>query len=134
MSWQDIGRALLIAFVVMPDHLHVLAVLLGEQSLEESFGRWKRWCTREINRRIGRQGAIWQPGFFDRRVRREEDVAAIGRYIELNPVRRELVTEAEEFTYSSANPALLARMLGRPWLAGEEKLPDMVGVETGSTG
>ncbi|MFH1532611.1 MAG: transposase [Pseudomonadota bacterium] len=117
LSWQEVGHALLLAFVVMPDHLHVLAVLLGSRPLEQSFGRWKNWSAREINKDLGRRGPIWQPGFFDRRIRREDDVVAVGGYIEDNPVRKELAPSAEDFLYSSASTRFSPRMLGRQWLA-----------------
>ena len=116
LSWQETRRGLLVAFVVMPDHLHVLAAILGGVNLQQSFGRWKRWCSKEVNRSLGRQGSVWQPGFFDRRIRKEDDIGAVGRYIEHNPVRRSLVDTAEAFPYSSADPAFASRMLGRQWL------------------
>ena len=116
LSWQEVGHVLLLAFVVMPDHLHVLAALLGAQPMEQSFGRWKSWCAREVNRSLARRGPVWQPGFFDRRVRRGDDVVSIGRYIEQNPVRKELVSSAEAFANSSASPQFSGRMQGRQWL------------------
>lgn len=122
LSWQESERALLVAFVVMPDHVHVLAVLLGDLTIEQTFGRWKRWCTREVNRCLGRDGSVWQSGFFDYRIRREDDIAAIGRYIEHNPVRREMVSTAEEFPYCSANPRFRVQMRGREWLVGDETM------------
>jgi putative transposase len=116
LSWQDRGQVLLVAFVVMPDHVHVLAVLRRGCSLQESFGRWKSWSAREINAGLGRRGSVWQPGFFDHRIRAEEDVGAIGRYIEHNPVRSGLAPVAEAFLFSSASQALSGRMRGRQWL------------------
>jgi putative transposase len=118
LSWQDTGRALLLAFAVMPDHLHVLAVLAASGTLQERFGQWKTWCAKEVNKGLERRGPVWQAGFFDHRIRRSEDVSAIGRYIEHNPVRRGLASRAETYRHSSAHPEFAERMLGRPWLAG----------------
>ena len=120
LDWQDASRFLLIALVVMPDHVHVLGVLLGARTLATTFGRWKGSSSLEINRLIGRSGSLWQPGFYDHRIRKEEDISAIGRYIEHNSVRAGLAPCAERYPFSSALPSLGSKMRGRGWLAGEE--------------
>ena len=116
LAWQDTARFLLLAFVVMPDHVHVLGIKAGAEDLGRLFGRGKGSSSLKVNRILGRSGAFWQDGFYDHLVRREEDVASIGRYIEHNPVRRGLVVAPEVFPYSSACPCLVEQLRGRRWL------------------
>jgi hypothetical protein len=48
----------------------------------------KRNSARQVNQRLGRSGAaVWQPGFFDRALRAEDDLVAVARYIVANPLR-----------------------------------------------
>jgi hypothetical protein len=52
----------------------------------------------EINRAGGLTGSrVWQPGFHDHAVRREEDLAELARYIIENPVRARLVDHVGEY-------------------------------------
>ena len=84
-------------FVVMPDHFHWLFQLTGEQELSEVMARVKSNSARNVNQARGRSGAIWQPGFHDHRVRREESLAAIARYVVRNPVRAGLVRSVRDY-------------------------------------
>lgn len=77
-----------LAFVVMPDHFHWLFELGEGPDLEGVMRSLKRHTAREINRRLGRTGqALWQPGYYDRALRKEEDQKALARYIVANPLR-----------------------------------------------
>ncbi len=121
LCWQVRCRFPLLAFVIMPDHVHVLGVLTNsDEPLSKAFGRWKNWAAREANLLLGRRGRFWQAAFYDHAVRRDEDLAAIAAYIEANPVSAGLATEPAEYPYSSANPIYAERLLGWRWLAGED--------------
>lgn len=85
-----------LAWEVMPDHLHWL-VELGDQSLDTLMRRVKNNSSRHINQVLGRQGALWQEGFHDRAVRREEDVQPIARYVVANPLRAGLVERIGDY-------------------------------------
>jgi len=80
-SAQDHEHAFTLAYVIMPDHLHWLMQLGDGMSL----ARVVRAVKAISARRIG--GSIWQKGFHDRALRREEDLADVARYIIANPVR-----------------------------------------------
>jgi REP element-mobilizing transposase RayT len=84
-------------FVVMPDHIHWLFELTGRDDLSDVMARVKSMSARNVNLALGRSGAIWQPGFHDHRVRREERLAAIARYVVRNPVRAGLVTSVQDY-------------------------------------
>ncbi len=96
------------AFVVMPDHIH-LVVRLGENiNLSEMVKRLKGASAVEINKRRGVKGALWYKGFHDRMVREHEKVSSYVRYVCENPVRKGLVREASEWEYTRVKWELTA--------------------------
>ena len=86
-----------LAFVVMPDHLHWLFVLGGERCMEEVIRRLKGRSARALNAAAGRTGRVWQPGFHDHGVRREEDLRVLARYVVANPLRAGLVERLADY-------------------------------------
>jgi REP element-mobilizing transposase RayT len=87
---QEEGLAETLCFVVMPDHLHWLLVL-QRGTLSESVKRLKARSARELG------GRLWQPGFHDHALRREEDLHALARYIAANPLRAGLVRHLGDY-------------------------------------
>ena len=87
---QDLGLANSMAWVVMPDHFHWL-VELQACSLSHLMRRTKSLITREVNLQSNRAGPLWQPGYHDRALRREEDLVKMARYVVANPLRAGLV-------------------------------------------
>jgi REP element-mobilizing transposase RayT len=104
-DWQ-VGRAVVrelaaspvdtLAWVLMPDHLHWL-LQLREESLGEAVGRMKTSSARAVNRRLGRDGAVWQKGYHDHALRSEEDLQEVARYVVANPVRAGLVEKVGDW-------------------------------------
>ena len=91
-----------LAFVVMPDHIHWLFQLVGERDLSRCINNMKSFAARQINRQVGRNGRLWQKGFFDRAIRRDEDLASVARYIVANPVRAGLVSSVRDYSHWDA--------------------------------
>ena len=85
-----------LAWVVMPDHFHWL-VQLRRGTLATVVRRTKSRSAQAVNRATGRTGALWQQGFHDRAIRRDEDLLAVARYIVLNPVRAGLVSRVGDY-------------------------------------
>ena len=75
------------AWVLMPDHIHVLLSLTGSTRLPALLNSFKGRSAFAFNRWRGRSGPLWLDGFHDRAVRREESLADVARYIIANPVR-----------------------------------------------
>jgi len=50
-----------------------------------------------INRTLHQSGRLWQPGFHDRALRREQDLQPLARYIVANPLRAGLVKRLGDY-------------------------------------
>lgn len=81
-----------LAWVIMPDHLHWL-LTLQSGTISNLMQRIKGRSAIAINRAHGNQGSLWQKGFHDRAIRKEDDLQAIARYIVANPLRAGLVNK-----------------------------------------
>src|SRR5438477_12201956 len=64
----------LLAYVVMHDHIHLLATPLETYRLQEIVHSWKSFTANSLQRTSGRRGAVWQDEYYDRIVRDEEEL------------------------------------------------------------
>jgi REP element-mobilizing transposase RayT len=102
IRWRDGRQYKLHAYVVMPNHVHLLFTPMVDVSkLMQSL---KRFTAFEGNRMLGISGPFWQHESYDHLVRNEVEFRRITRYIENNPVKAGLVAAPEEFPWSSAMP------------------------------
>jgi REP element-mobilizing transposase RayT len=90
-----------LCWVVMPDHVHFL-LQLGEAGLAGVVRRLKARSALQLNREIGRTGRFWAPSFHDHRLRRQEDLKGVARYIVANPLRSGLVDRVENYPFWNA--------------------------------
>ena len=95
--YRHAGNYKLHAFVIMPDHIHLLLTPQGI-TLERAMGLVKGG----FSRRLDTAHSPWQRGFSDHRIRDKDDYLKHLEYIQQNPVRARLVANAEEYPYSSA--------------------------------
>jgi len=102
LHYRDKKNYLLHEFVLMPDHFHPL--LSPTISLERSLQLIKGGFSFRAKRELGHTGEIWQPSYYDRRVRSVEDYCNFKYYIRRNPVERGLAETPERFPCSSAHP------------------------------
>ncbi len=94
------GHYKLHAFVVMPDHVHLL--LTPQETLERAVGLIKGG----FSHRLASKLPVWQRGFTDHRIRDAEDYSVRHRYIHQNPVTARLCEKPEAYPFSSAHPTL----------------------------
>lgn len=73
------------AFVVMPNHVHVLFSPYENHLVQDIVGSWKKYTAHEINRLLKRQGSLWERESFDHMVRNAESFQAKLDYIINNP-------------------------------------------------
>lgn len=103
LIFGDAHRYALAAWCVMPTHVHVLVEQFEGHSLSSIVQKWKSVSARAINKAEGRTGRLWQPEYFDRFMRSEEQLAWTVAYIENNPVAATLAEKPEDWRFSSAN-------------------------------
>lgn len=96
----DGERYRLIAWTIMPNHVHVLIELLGQHSLGLIVSSWKRFSARTANRVIGRSGPFWQDDYWDTYIRDERHFESTIGYIENNPVKAGLIDSPAEWPWS----------------------------------
>ncbi len=103
LGYRSQGRFLVHAFVIMPDHFHAILTPDREVSLEKAM----QFIKGGFSFRLKSKRDVWVRSFNESQIRTEVKFSNSVRYIEENPVRAGLVTEPEEYPYSTA-------MLGRP--------------------
>ena len=91
------GNYKLHAFVVMPDHVHLL-LTPNEITIERAIQLIKGG----FSRRLESKQPVWQRGFTDHRIRNRKDWDAHIEYIHHNPVRAQLCQIPQDYRYSSA--------------------------------
>jgi len=95
-------RYTLHAWVIMPNHVHVLFTPADGWSLTKILHSWKSFSAREANKVLDRTGEFWQPEYFDRAIRDERGFIAAVEYIEYNPVKAGLCGNQQDWRFSSA--------------------------------
>jgi REP element-mobilizing transposase RayT len=103
-SWKhfDGDRYQLIAWVVMPNHVHVMIRVHRGQSLSRIVHSWKSFTAKVIARAERIPGRVWHPDYWDRFIRDEKHFRAAAAYILENPVKAGLVSCAGDWPWSSA--------------------------------
>lgn len=90
-----------LAWVIMPDHVHWLFVL-EDGALATVLRRFKSRSARAVNAAVNRSGRLWQAGYHDRAVRREEDLRRLARYVIANPLRAGMCRHACDYPFWDA--------------------------------
>src|SRR5947199_6247381 len=106
----DRDRYLLDAFVVMPNHVHVLVQLAKGQALADILHSWKSFSAKAINELLGRKGQLWQDESYDRIVRDWNELVGYRDYILHNPEKAKLredkfVLEAQRVLHPASDSA-----------------------------
>jgi len=100
---QDrLHRYQIAAFVVMPNHVHLL--VSPRVTMRQWLGPLKGFTAYQANRVLGRHAPFWQGESYDHLVRDDKEFERIRHYIEHNPVKAGLAASPEEFPWSSAAP------------------------------
>ncbi|MGH8225665.1 MAG: REP-associated tyrosine transposase [Gammaproteobacteria bacterium] len=97
-----LGDARMLAWVLMPDHVHWLIQLGDIDSLGAVINRLKSASARRANRVLHRKGALWARAFHDHALRAEEDLQSSARYVISNPLRAGLVARIGDYPFWNA--------------------------------
>ncbi|HEY1422257.1 MAG TPA: transposase [Candidatus Acidoferrum sp.] len=75
----------LLAWCVMPNHVHVVFTPLADHKLAAILHSWKSFSAKQANLLLGRTGHFWQREYFDHLVRSEASLNKIIHYVQHNP-------------------------------------------------
>jgi len=105
----DSQRYRLLAWVVMPNHVHVLFQPIHGWTVAKIVAAWKKFTARKIcdARRDATgepRGPVWHREYWDRYIRDQTHLAQVIEYIHLNPVKAGLVSAPQSWPWSSAYP------------------------------
>ena len=95
------GRGKLLAWVLMPNHAHWLVELEPDSSLSGFVAALKRRSTSAIRKssRAEAGQTLWMDGFYDRAIRREDDLVSVARYVVANPLRSGIVGRLGDYPF-----------------------------------
>ncbi len=83
-------RCEMLAYAIMPTHVHALCRMLDEHRVEDVCRSWKWFTSQRIQRSLGRTGPLWQDESFDRLIRDADHYQTTVRYIAKNPAKARL--------------------------------------------
>jgi putative transposase len=89
------------AYVLMPNHVHLLIVPRDEDSLPKTMQSLGRRYVRYINWTYGRSGTMWDGRYRAAPIDPDTCFLACSQYIELNPVRAKLARAPDDYQWSS---------------------------------
>ncbi len=89
------------AYVLMTNHVHLLVTPAGKESLSLMMQSLGRQYVSYINRLYRRCGTLWEGRFKSALIDSERYLLSCSRYIELNPIRAEMVKGPGEYRWSS---------------------------------
>jgi len=105
----DADRYRLLAWVVMPNHIHVLFQSMNGWTAAKIVASWKKFtgnkiCDHRFRTGEGPRPPIWHREYWDRYIRNQDHLQQAINYIHSNPVKAGLVDSAEAWPWSSAFP------------------------------
>jgi putative transposase len=89
-------------WVIMSNHYHLLFEIEEPENISKLMAGLNRAYTHYYHKAYFTAGFLWQGRFKMQPVQKERYLIACGRYIERNPVRANIVLEAQDYQYSSA--------------------------------
>lgn len=89
-------------WVIMSNHYHLCVKLNEPEIISACMAGLQRAYTHYYNRTRAVRGYLWGSRFKSQAIEGEKYLLACGRYIERNPVRAGMVTQAADYRYSSA--------------------------------
>jgi REP element-mobilizing transposase RayT len=97
-----------ICYCIMPNHVHIVFTIFDAgKSLSDIMKLIKGRSAISINKLLDRKGNLWQAESFDRLIREEKEMYNIIKYVLLNPVKANLVSDWKDCEYTYCHPSYL---------------------------
>ena len=106
----------LLAWSVMPNHVHAILQPFAGFELPAILHSWKSYTANQANKSLGREGTFWQPEYYDHLIRDEADLEAAVDYVWLNPDRAGL----EDWRWRGRDDGIITEVLRGTASAGTE--------------
>jgi REP-associated tyrosine transposase len=103
LQFFDQKRYELKAWVVMPNHVHVLFKITSVP-MSKVLESWKKYTAHQANAILGKSGKFWQEEYWDTFIRDQQHEQTSKRYIETNPTNAKIVLDPGDYQWSSASP------------------------------
>ncbi|MBB2759625.1 UNVERIFIED_ORG: REP element-mobilizing transposase RayT [Xanthomonas campestris] len=94
--------ATLLAWVLMPDHVHWLVQLGDVTPLARTVSCMKAASTRAVNQQRRMPDVVWARAYHDRGLRKDDDLRTVARYLIANPLRAGLVERVGDYPFWDA--------------------------------
>ncbi len=114
LKYNEGKRYRLLAWCIMPNHVHLVARLLPGELLDHVVQAWKSFTAHKACSLLRRTGEFWQREYYDHLIRNGRELDHVVRYIESNPIRAGLkdwkwveVCGRDARTTAGETPALL---------------------------
>jgi len=101
LKWDGV-RYKLIAWIIMPNHVHIMLSPIGDHSVADIMHSIKSFTSHEANKLLKRTGHFWSKEYYDRYIRDARHFASTIAYIENNPVKARLCAKPEDWPFGSA--------------------------------
>ncbi len=92
-------KSKILAWVVMPDHMHLALQLAEDETLSKTMNRINSCSAIAVNRVLNRRAQVWQGAYHDHALRDQAQLFAAIRYLVSNPVRAGLVQKLGDYPY-----------------------------------
>ena len=81
-------RYQLYCYVVMDDHVHLIAKPIADSILSKIIHTWKSYTAHKLVKELNRRSPVWQDEYQDRIIRDEDELKQKAEYILTNPKRK----------------------------------------------
>ncbi|NYI18995.1 hypothetical protein FHR53_002572 [Xanthomonas arboricola] len=109
---------MLLAWVLMPDHVHWLLQLGDVTPLARTVSCMKEASTRAVNRQRELPSAVWTRAYHDRALRKDDDLRIVACYLIANPLRAGMVERVGDYPFLGRN---LVAVGARPRAIGHRR-------------
>lgn len=89
------------AYVLMSNHVHLLLTPQQDQALPKMMQAVGRSYVQAFNKAHGRTGTLWEGRYRSTLIQTDRYLLACMAYIDLNPVRAQMVAQPEDYAWSS---------------------------------
>ncbi|MFC1807077.1 transposase [Candidatus Omnitrophota bacterium] len=100
-QYKEESNILIYHYCLMPTHIHMIVEISNESTLSRFMKQLEVGYVHHYKRRYDYIGHFWQDRYKSLLISNDSYLITCARYVELNPVRAELVKNPEDYRYSS---------------------------------